>query len=100
MQILRHPASFRDPAGSIVLAGDDVLRVVSKEYREEFERFKTSGLYETLSASGYVVVFEELDILQYPALQETACAVLRPQRIEFISYPYEWTFPSCGMQRY
>lgn len=50
----------------------------------------SSGLYQVLVAAGDLITHEEVD--PSLALTNGAAAVLRPQRIGFISYPYEWCF--------
>jgi hypothetical protein len=49
-----------------------------------------SGLYEKLVQAGDLVRHEEVD----PALSPDgrASMVLRPERVAFVSYPYEWSF--------
>ena len=49
-----------------------------------------SGLYNELTHQGFLVRHEEVggEVADYGA----AYKVLRPERIDFISYPYEWSF--------
>jgi len=49
-----------------------------------------SGLYARLTESRLMIPHEETD--HPPHAPETAFKVLRPERIPFISYPYEWCF--------
>lgn len=82
------PASFRDPAG-VVFRRDGVLyRQVNAVHREDWERF-TGGLYQRLVDRGLLVAHEEVDV---EPIGPGAIAILRPEPIPFVSYPYEWSF--------
>jgi ribosomal protein L11 methylase PrmA len=86
----RHGASFRDPAG-FVFSHDGVLyRQVNDPGLADYDRLLSSGLYDDLVKSGDLVAHEEAD----PGLSPDgrACRVIRPTRVPFISYPYEWSF--------
>jgi ribosomal protein L11 methylase PrmA len=83
-------ASFRDPSG-FLFEGDDGLlyRQVNRCYRDDFEMLQRSGLYADLIGQGLLVEHESSDVR--PISEEAYC-VIRPRRIPFISYPYEWGF--------
>jgi hypothetical protein len=49
-----------------------------------------SGLYERLVKAGLLIPHVETD--QPPAQAELAFKVIQPERVPFISYPYEWSF--------
>lgn len=49
-----------------------------------------SGLYEKLIKAGLLIPHVEVD--QAPAKKETYFKVIQPERVPFISYPYEWSF--------
>jgi len=88
--IAAHPASFRDPAGFLFRRDGVLYRQVRQAGREDYERLMASGLYEALAADGLLVRHEEVS----PALAAApdACRVLKPERIPFVSYPFEWCF--------
>jgi hypothetical protein len=67
-----------------------VYRQVNEVHRPDFERLMSSGLYERLVADVLLIPHEdaELALAPYPG----AARVLRPERIPFVSYPYEWSF--------
>jgi hypothetical protein len=82
--------SFRDPAGFVYCQQGDLRRQVNLVYRDQYDHLMASGLYAELTRDRLLVPHEELaDIAREPAL---AYKVIRPERIEFISYPYEWSF--------
>jgi hypothetical protein len=84
-------ASFRDPSGFLFVRDDVLYRQVNRSFQAEFDRFMDSGLYRTLVDRDLIVPHEEADLALAPA-PDTAYKVLRPERVPFISYPYEWSF--------
>src|SRR2546421_11297370 len=84
------PASFRDPCGFIFTLDDCVYRQVQPRYSAEYDLLMSSGLYEALTEAGMLIRHSE-ESLHY-AVMEDAYRILRPERIPFISYPYEWCF--------
>jgi hypothetical protein len=90
MRMKRIESSFRDPDGYMFEFEGDFYRAVNFSYKEPFEHFLNSGLYKKLISEGLIVSFEEVD----PALFGLTglYKVLKPEQINFISYPYEWSF--------
>ncbi|MGH7509571.1 MAG: SAM-dependent methyltransferase [Gemmatimonadales bacterium] len=82
--------SFRDPAGFVYTRGGTLYRQVNSSFREQFEAFLGSGLYDELVRERLLVPHQQVG-LELAATGE-ACAVIQPQRVAFISYPYEWSF--------
>ena len=85
-----HQASFRDPAGFVFTLEGDLYRQVNPAGKDDYDALMSSGLYEQLAGSGELVRHEEVDRSISP--DGTAAVVLRPARVGFISYPYEWCF--------
>lgn len=83
-------ASFRDPSGFLFTRDGVLYRQVNQGYAEEYERLMRSGLYQKLVKAGLLVPHQEVDIP--PAESDKAFKILRPERLPFISYPYEWSF--------
>jgi hypothetical protein len=85
-----HRASYRDPAGFVFTNAGILYRQVNEAGRRDYERLMSSSLYEKLIKKGDIVAHEEVDTRLSPDGQ--AAWVLRPERVPFISYPYEWCF--------
>ncbi len=83
-------ASFRDPSGFLFSRQGVLYRQVNWVYAGEYERLMSSGLYQKLVKASLLVPHQEVDVP--PAEAETAFKVLQPERVPFISYPYEWSF--------
>lgn len=83
-------SSFRDPSGFLFTRDGVLLRQVQERYRPHYELLKASGLYDALLRDGLLIPHEECPLSE--AAQPGAAFVLRPERIPFISMPYEWSF--------
>lgn len=84
-----HPASFRDPSGFVFSRGKTLYRQVQASYRDDYDRLMNSGLYQLLVDARLLVPHEEES---NPAIDLEAYRILCPERLPFISYPYEWCF--------
>ena len=85
-----HPSSYRDPSGFIFEQDGNIFRQVNKVFKDEFDRFISSGCYQKLVDNGWLIPHERViaDITGDPQRY----TILKPERIPFISYPYEWPF--------
>ncbi len=90
MANLNVSSSFRDPSGFLFLRDGVIYRQVNSVYRENYDHLINSGLYKSLVDSGLLITHEEVDISY--AKSDGAYKVLKPELIDFISYPYEWCF--------
>lgn len=84
------PSSFRDPSGFLFLRDGVLYRQVNQAYREDWKHLIESGLYGRLTEEGFLVNHDEVKV--EPARPETSYKIIRPERLPFISYPYEWSF--------
>ena len=83
-------ASFRDPSGFLFSRDGVLYRQINRKYEQEYARFMESGLYEKLIKVGLLIPHLEVD--QAPAEAEASYKIIQPERVPFISYPYEWSF--------
>ena len=86
----RIAGSFRDPSGFVYERGGVLYRQVNRGYQDSFDSLCSSGLLERLWEKGLLVRHEEVD--RSLAATPEVYRVLRPTRIPFVSYPYEWCF--------
>jgi hypothetical protein len=84
------PASFRDPSGFIFQYEGELYRQVNLSYRDYYQMFTDSGLYEALVYQKMLLPHEEVD--SPVADENNAWRILKPEPIRLISYPYEWCF--------
>lgn len=83
-------SSFRDPSGFIFERDGILYRHVAEAYSEDLKLLWSSGLYDALVKADQLVASEKVDASLSPL--SVAAAVLRPERLSLISYPYEWCF--------
>ncbi len=83
-------ASFRDPSGFLFSRDGILYRQVNRKYEQEYLRLMESGLYEKLIKAGLLIPHMDAD--QPPAEMNASYKIIRPERVPFISYPYEWSF--------
>ena len=84
----RDPASFRDPSGFVFRQDGRLFRQVNPSYGEDYALLMKSGLYPELVEKGLLLAHREVDL---PAAGD-AFKIIEPDRVELISYPYEWCF--------
>jgi hypothetical protein len=92
----QHAASFRDPSGFLFSRDGVLYRQVNRKYEQEYARLMESGLYEKLIKAGLLVPHVEVDqpTMEFETVPLGAAGykVIQPERVPFISYPYEWSF--------
>ena len=83
-------ASFRDPSGFLFSENGILYRQINRAYSKDYARLMDSGLYDKLVKANLLIPHVETD--QVAAKSDTAFKVIQPERVPFISYPYEWSF--------
>ncbi len=84
-------ASFRDPAGFLFTREGVLYRQINQAGAEDYSALMSSGLYEKLTKAGILIAHAETD-LPFSSLDSRGYKVIQPERVPFISYPYEWSF--------
>lgn len=78
-------SSFKDPGGHIFYDDRDIYRQINRCYRDDYNKLLESGLYDRLNDENLIIGHRETD-------REGGFKVIKPEEIDFISYPYEWSF--------
>ncbi len=86
----RDPGSFRDRDGFTYYHEGEVYRQINKSYAEDYKLLMASGLYERLTRDGLLIPHEEVE--PSTGLEAMHYRTIQPERVDFISYPYEWSF--------
>ena len=90
------PASFRDPSGFLFTRDGTLYRQVNRRYEQEYNRLMESGLYERLVKAGLLIPHTQADRVKgesdTSSKEDTCFKIIQPERVPFISYPYEWSF--------
>ena len=84
------PVSFRDPAGFVFTREGILYRQINRQGRDDYEHLIRSGLYDRLVGEQLLIPHETVEIP--PEQPGQAFAVIRPEPVPCISYPYEWSF--------
>ena len=84
------PGSFRDPAGFVFRRAGTLYRQVNQSYASTFEQLEKAGFLRALQDDGLLIAHDRLGA--EAASTPDAFAVLQPDLIPFVSYPYEWCF--------
>lgn len=82
-------SSFRDPAGFLFNYQGELFRQINPEYFSDYQYLMKSGLYQQLSEAKMLI--PHLEVEATLAFSDNAL-VIKPKKIPFISYPYEWSF--------
>jgi 2-polyprenyl-3-methyl-5-hydroxy-6-metoxy-1,4-benzoquinol methylase len=90
MQVSINSGSFRDPSGFIFERNGIIFRQVNSVYAQEFDTLLESGLMQLLQSKGDLICHDDVDIEN--AVNADAYRIIKPTKIPFISYPYEWSF--------
>ena len=86
----RDAASFRDPSAFVFWRDGQPYRQIDGTFATEWDAFDASALKRQLFEERRLIRHEvaDRDLAPTPG----AHAVIRPEPIDFLSYPYEWTF--------
>ncbi len=85
-----HPSSFRDPSGFIFKKDNILYRQVNKVFKEHFDFFISSGFYEKLVKQQLLIPHTRIN--ENLTCSDDWHATLKPEKIDFISFPWEWSF--------
>ncbi len=83
-------SSFRDPCGFLFYEGGRLRRQVNKNARKDYDRLMGCGLYDLLCSKGWLITHSEIP--GHKGVGKDAYKVIEPDEVNFISYPYEWSF--------
>src|SRR5690242_7142731 len=89
------PGSYRDRTGRVFYDSGTVYRALNSVALDEWENLCAKRFFQRYQAAGKLVRTERLSDTETPEEEFGGgewAAVLRHQRIPFISYPYEWSF--------
>jgi len=85
-----HPASYRDPSGFMFEKDGVLYRQVNKVFKEHYDHFIQSGCYKFLTEESRLISHQTID--ENLSGDPEGYLTLKPEKIDFISYPYEWSF--------
>ncbi|MCK4360797.1 MAG: class I SAM-dependent methyltransferase [Bacteroidales bacterium] len=82
--------SFRDPSGFLFKENGKIYRRINKVYADDYEQLMFSGLYNKLVENHLLIPHIETEFKS--ADNDLLYKIIQPELVQFISYPYEWSF--------
>ena len=86
---MQQAISYRDNAGFVIVNNDEVIRYVHFSYADTYDYLMGSGLYQQLVGESLLIPHKEIQPGENQ--RNNFYKVLSPEKIEFISFPYEWS---------
>lgn len=86
----RISSSFRDPSGFIFQRNGEIFRQINFSYKEDYDLLLSSNLYERLTRKKMLI--SHMEVNDPISSSGSAYKIIKPERVNFISYPYEWSF--------
>lgn len=92
----KEQSSFRDRNGFVFYEGNNAYRAVFESYKQQYD-FLSAGLYNFLVQQNLLIPHKELPVEEWNTTmlkngEKRFYKLLQPEKIPFISYPYEWCF--------
>lgn len=82
--------SFRDNSGFVFKHNGEIYRQINTVYKDEYDKFISCGLYEELIKKEMLIPHKEVSLPDINNEKLYKC--IKPEQIDYISYPYEWCF--------
>ncbi len=84
-EYFREYSSFRDPSGCIYTQDGILYRRIASSYFPQYDKLMDSGLYQNLRKFDAIVNHQLIR-------RNEEEIIIQPEKIPYISYPYEWAF--------
>ena len=82
--------SYKDPAGFVFLYNNEIYRQINVEGKADYDYLLESKLYDELTKNELLITHREISLEK--EVSKNFYKFIKPQKIDFISYPYEWSF--------
>ena len=92
MRLLKNPGSFRDPAGQVFNYDDRIIRVINKFGKERYDYIKNTNIISESINKNFLIPTKEVTEEFKDFKSDDNVYFLEHQKIDYISYPYEWSF--------
>jgi SAM-dependent methyltransferase len=88
----REPGSYRDRNSSVFYHNGEVFRGISAKSLANWKRLTATRFFRDFTTRGSIVPTEMVSEPKWGNRGQAWAAILKHDRIPFVSYPYEWTF--------
>ena len=92
MELLKNPGSFRDPSGQVYKYNNRIIRIVKKFGKKRYEFIKENNLLKESIDNNFLINTKEIENEFTNLDSEEFCYFLEHEKLDYISYPYEWGF--------
>jgi hypothetical protein len=88
------PGSFRDRSARVFYRNGEVFRGLTEGAFEDWQTLASTSFYRRFTENGSLIPTQQVDSSTAAAVASPVrwAAVLKHQRVPFVSYPYEWSF--------
>jgi len=83
-------SSYRDPSGFMFEKDGSLYRQINKIFKEDYDHFISSGCYDHFVKNRMLVSHQEIN--ENFTGSTDWYKTIKPEKIDFISYPWEWSF--------
>ncbi|MGN6166210.1 MAG: hypothetical protein ACTHOF_16875 [Flavisolibacter sp.] len=87
---VKHSSSYRDPSGFLFYKDALLYRQVNIVFKDDFDHFISSGLYQHLVDKNVLIPHKKIE--ENFTGSTDWYQTIEPEKVPFISYPYEWCF--------
>lgn len=84
--------SYKDPSGFVFIHNNNIYRQVNQIYKKHYDKLLNSKLYETLVNKELLISHVECQDVQLDCVTNDKYKIIKPEKLEYITYPYEWCF--------
>jgi hypothetical protein len=88
----REPGSYRDRNSAVFYYNGEIFRGISAKAFANWKRLSATRFFQDFTMRGSIVPTEAVSEPSLADPGQTWAAILKHDRIPFVSYPYEWTF--------
>ena len=74
-------ASFRDPSGNVIHYKNEIYRIINHNYKNEFDHFIKSGLYQKLISENLIVEYNEDDTIQIKSDFDNFYKIIKQEKL-------------------
>ena len=92
MNFIKDQGSFRDPAGYVFEYNKRIIRIIKKLGSFKFEEVISSNIIDESIKNNFLINTKNVTPEFKNHVNDEDCIFLEHQKIDYISYPYEWSF--------
>ena len=88
----KNSGSFRDPAGQVYYYNNRIIRIIREEGKERFKHIIENNLIKESVEKNFLIQSNQIENNFEKSKLFKNCFFVEHEKIDFISYPYEWSF--------